>query len=108
MDSPVPLLPLLADRLEPLRELCDRYGVDRLEVFGSAAKGLFDPASSDLDFIVRMADQRGKGYARRFCSFADALETFFGRPVDLLTESMIQNPYFRKDVDATRRVLVEL
>jgi len=108
MDRLVPLLPLLADRLEPLRELCDRYGVDRLEVFGSAAKGLFDPASSDLDFIVRMADQREKGYARRFCSFADELEALFGRPVDLLTESMIHNPYFRKDVDASRRVLVGL
>jgi predicted nucleotidyltransferase len=69
MDRPAPLLPLLADRLDLLRDLCDRYGVDRLEVFGSAAKGFFDPASSDLDFIVRMADQLGKGYARRFCSF---------------------------------------
>ena len=108
MDRPAPLLPLLADRLDPLRDLCDRYGVDRLKIFGSAAKGLFDPASSDLDFIVRMADERGKGYARRFCSFADALEDLFGRRVDLLTESMIHNPYFRDDVDASRRVLVVL
>ena len=54
MDTAAPLLPLLIDRLEPLRHLCDRYGVDRLEVFGSAAKGLFDPANSDLDFIVQM------------------------------------------------------
>jgi predicted nucleotidyltransferase len=108
MDRPTPLLPLLADRLEPLRDLCDRYGVDRLEIFGSAAKGVFDPASSDLDFIVRMVDQRDKGYARRFCSFAEALEDLFGRRVDLLTESMIHNPYFRKDVDASRHVLVEL
>ena len=95
MDRPAPLLPLRADRLEPLRDLCDRYGVDRLEVFGLAAKGLFDPASSDLDFIVRMANQREKGYARRFCSFADELEALFGRRVDFLTESMIHNPYFR-------------
>lgn len=108
MDSPIPLLPLLADRLEPLRELCDRYGVNRLEIFGSAAKGHFDPASSDLDFIVRMEDPRERGYARRFCAFADALEDLFGRPVDLLTEPMIHNPYFREDVDASRRVLVEL
>lgn len=71
MDTVAPLLPLLADRLEPLRHLCNRYGVDRLEVFGSAAKDLFDPASSDLDFIVQMTGQREPGYARRFCSFAD-------------------------------------
>ncbi|MCP9841890.1 nucleotidyltransferase domain-containing protein [Synechococcus sp. J7-Johnson] len=99
---------MLIDRLEPLRHLCNRYGVDRLEVFGSAAKGLFDPASSDLDFIVQMTGQREPGYARRFCSFADELEALFGRPVDLLTESMIHNPFFRKDVDASRRLLLEL
>ena len=108
MNSAAPLLPLLIDRLEPLRRLCDRYGVDRLEVFGSAAKGLFDPASSDLDFIVQMTGQKEPGYARRFCDFADELEALFGRPVDLLTESMIHNPFFRKDVDASRRVLVGL
>ncbi|MEA5414763.1 nucleotidyltransferase family protein [Synechococcus sp. BA-132 BA5] len=108
MDTVAPLLPLLADRLEPLRHLCNRYGVDRLEVFGSAAKGLFDPASSDLDFIVKMTGQREPGYARRFCSFADELEALFGCPVDLLTESMIHNPYFRNNVDASRRLLLEL
>ena len=108
METVAPLLPLLADRLEPLRHLCNRYGVDRLEVFGSAAKGLFYPASSDLDFIVQMTGQREPGYARRFCSFADELEALFGRPVDLLTEAMIHNPYFRNDVDASRRLLLEL
>ncbi len=88
--------------------MCTRYSVERLDVFGSAVKGRFNPASSDLDFIVRMTGQRERGYARRFCSFADALVSLFGRPVDLLTESMIHNPYFRQDVDASRRILLEL
>lgn len=108
MDTAAPLPPLLADRMEPLKELCTRYGVDRLEVFGSAAKGRFNPFSSDLDFIVRMTGQRDPGHAGRFCSFADALEDLFGRPVDLLTDSMIRNPYFREDVEASRRLLLEL
>jgi predicted nucleotidyltransferase len=42
-----------------------------IRVFGSAAKGLFDPASSDLDFIVQMTGQQEPGYARRFFGFAD-------------------------------------
>lgn len=107
MNTAAPLLPLLVDQLEPLRLLCDRYGVDRLEVFGSAVKGLFDPASSDLDVIVQMTGQQEPGYARRFCGFADELEALLGCPVDLLTESMINNPYFRKDVDASRQLLLE-
>jgi predicted nucleotidyltransferase len=108
MASPAPLLPLLTEHLEPLRELCRRYGVERLEVFGSAAKGTFDPAISDLDFIARFRHPLEPGYCDRFCGFADAAEELLGRSVDLITERMIRNPYFREDVEAVRRVVVEL
>ena len=108
MPASVLLLPLLEERLEPLRELCRRYGVERLEVFGSAAKGAFDPATSDLDFIARFRNTLEPGYCERFCGFADAAEALMGHPVDLLTERMIRNPYFREDVDAVRRVVVQL
>jgi hypothetical protein len=54
--APLPLL--LQAKLELLRELCERYGVERLELFGSAARGAFDPAHSDLDCIVPMKDRR--------------------------------------------------
>lgn len=104
--APLPLL--LQARLEPLRELCERFGVERLELFGSAARGEFDPTSSDLDFIVQMKGRREPGYARRFYEFAEAIEALYGRRVDLLTELMIKNPYFKAEVDKDRRVLVEL
>jgi uncharacterized protein len=42
----------LEQHRERLAELCRRYGVRRLELFGSAARGQFDPATSDLDFLV--------------------------------------------------------
>ena len=103
-----PLPPLLQAKLEPLRELCERYGVERLELFGSAARGEFDPTSSDLDFIVHMKGRREPGYALRFCDFADALEALYGRPVDLLTELMIKNPYFKAEVQKDRMILVDL
>ena len=53
-----PLPPLMQAKLQPLRELCERYGVERLELFGSAARGEFDPANSDLDFIVQRKGRR--------------------------------------------------
>lgn len=106
--APLPLpLPLQA-KLELRRELCERYGVERLELFGSAARGEFDPANSDLDFIVQMNGRREPGYARRFYEFAEAIEALYGRRVDLLTELMIKNPYFKAEVDKDRRVLVTL
>ena len=102
------LPPLLQAKLEPLRALCERYGVEKLELFGSAARGEFDPGHSDLDFIVQMKGRREPGYARRFCDFAEAIEALYGRRVDLLTELMIKNPYFKAKVQKDRRVLVEI
>lgn len=106
MLSSPPLPVLLTEKLEPLRELCERYGVERLELFGSAARGEFNPPCSDLDFIVQMQGRHEPGYARRFYEFAEALEALYGRPVDLLTELMIKNPYFKAEVDKDRRLLV--
>ena len=89
-----------------LHALCRAYGVERLELFGSATSEVFDAASSDLDFIVQFAE-KSSGYADRYLDFAEALEELFGRDVDLVTERSIANPYFRKTVDSTREVVYD-
>ena len=95
--------PLVAQHLDAIRALCREYGVRRLDLFGSAAIGAFDAATSDLDFVATFADTRSPGYADRYLAFAEGLEAIFGRPVDLVTERAIQNPYFREAVEATRQ-----
>lgn len=97
------MIDLIADHRAEIEALCRQYGVLRLDLFGSAATGAFNEATSDLDFIATFADTRKPGYADRFLDFADALETLFGRRVDLVTDRSIQNPYFQEEVDATRR-----
>lgn len=94
---------VVATHLEEVRALCREYGVLRLDVFGSAAKGTFDPETSDLDFVASFADRKNLDYADRYFDFAEALEALFGRHVDLITEQGIKNPYFREEVDETRR-----
>src|SRR5438132_234284 len=42
----------ITDHLDDIRALCVKYRVKRLAVFGSAVKGTFDPATSDVDFVV--------------------------------------------------------
>ena len=91
---------------EKVAKLCESYGVERLELFGSGGTDLFDEETSDLDFIVRFAD-RSSGYADRYLNFARALEELLGRDVDLVTERSIQNPFFRRSVDASRRMIYE-
>ncbi|MBN8507861.1 MAG: nucleotidyltransferase domain-containing protein [Burkholderiales bacterium] len=95
----------LLDHQEALEGLCRAHGVDRLEVFGSAADGRFDPQRSDIDLIVSFVPDAPGSRAERYFALADALEQLLGRHVDLLTDQPIRNPYLRRAVDATRRDL---
>lgn len=72
-----------------LAEQCRRFGVQRLEIFGSATRGDFNSAQSDFDFVVSFADKTLGTYADRYLDFATALEHLFGRKVDLLTERLL-------------------
>ena len=89
--------------IHDIAELCEEFGVERLELFGSAATGEVEEAN-DIDFIVRFAD-RSPGYATRYLDFAEALEELLDRKVDLMTERSIQNPFFRRSVDASRQII---
>lgn len=97
------MIDLVTNHLDDIAALCREFGVRRLDLFGSAAAGDFNPETSDLDFVADFADTHVPGYLGRYLGFADALEALFGRPVDLLTENMIGGPYFRQAVEATRQ-----
>jgi uncharacterized protein len=101
------MIELIEQQRDAIRGLCREYRVRRLDLFGSAARDDFDPATSDLDFVVVFNDAGSPGYADRYLGFVEALEALFDRSVDLLTENMIQNPYFRQDVEASRTVIYE-
>lgn len=101
------MIALIERQHAELAELCRRYRVKRLDLFGSAARGTFHHETSDLDFIVSFEGAGESGYATRYYEFAESLEALFGRHVDLLTERMIGNPYFRQEVQQTRETIYE-
>ena len=100
------MIALIEDNRDVIAALCEQYGVQKLAIFGSAAKGSFDPETSDLDFVLEFTDY-GPGVAKRFIDFANALESHFGRPVDLVFERKLKNPYFRQEVLSTMEVLID-
>jgi hypothetical protein len=75
--------------------LCRQSGARRLDVFGSAVRDDFSPATSDLDFLVEFDDVPPAHYAQAYFTLKEGLEKLFGRPVDLVTASSLANPYFR-------------
>lgn len=68
--------------VERLREVCERYGVARLEVFGSAARGT-PRADSDIDLLYTLAPGVRLGWAIE--DLASELSTVLRRPVDLVS-----------------------
>jgi len=87
--------------------ICQAHQVRRLELFGSAARGTFDPATSDMDLLVEFVDLPPAERARRYFDLLEALEQLLGRSVDLVEPAAVRNPFVRKEIDATRVVLYE-
>ncbi len=96
---------LIEDKQEELKQLCERFKVRRFELFGSAADGSFDPQTSDLDFLVEFLELQPGEHFNAYFGLLEALQSLFGRPVDLVMTRAIKNPYFLKSVNQTRTVL---
>jgi len=78
------------DERETLAALCRRFGVARLEVFGSAARGAgFDPKRSDADFLVTFT-LAARNDLTAFADLKDALERLLQRPVDLVEREAVE------------------
>jgi len=100
------MISLIESKQELLTDLCRRYGVRRLELFGSAATDAFDPSRSDLDFLVEFLPQQELGpWMRHYFAFRTELARLFGRPVDLVMAGAVKNPHFRRELERTRTLL---
>ena len=91
----------LDHKREAVAAVCRRLGVQRLDLFGSATTASFDPARSDLDFLVEF-DQNDRHLFRRYFDLKETLEGLFGRQVDLVSAGSLSNPYMVESVERTR------
>lgn len=85
------MLKEIETRREQIVELCRRHGVRCLELFGSAARGSdFDPARSDIDFLVEFDPDQPPALAD-FFELQRELGELLSRPVDLITRGALEN-----------------
>jgi predicted nucleotidyltransferase len=101
------MIELVSDKIEEISGICHKLAVHRLYVFGSAVSGAFDVVKSDVDFVVEFSEHSKPGILDRYLNLADGLEVVLRRRVDLVTKESIRNPYFLKEVDATKEVVYE-
>lgn len=97
--------PAIAQHRSGISAICQRYSIQRLDVFGSAARtDDFDPASSDADFLVEFAPDIRPGLNSIFGAKA-ALEALLGRSVDLVEQGAVRNPYVMASINRHREAV---
>ncbi len=99
------MVDVLRDKREAIAELCARYGVARLDVFGSALRDDFRPGESDLDLLVEFAPMDGYAKAVAYFDLLDELEQLLGVEVDLVMAGAVKNRYIARDIERTRQLL---
>jgi uncharacterized protein len=102
------ILPIMASILDPhaaeIPALCNRYGVHRLELFGSATTDAFNSTTSDIDFLVEF-DSSPMDIFTRYFSLKESLEALYDRNVDLVMTGAMRNKYFFDSVNKTRQLV---
>lgn len=91
---------------QDIHRLCRQFGVQTLELFGSATGDAFDPQRSDVDFVVDFGGRVGApppDLFSRYFGLNEALATLLGRKVDLVMAGALVNPHFIDAVNRTRQ-----
>jgi predicted nucleotidyltransferase len=88
-----------------LVELCRKYRVRRLDVFGSAARGDFNEHLSDVDLLVEFDDMPHADRADAYLGFLTAVEALLQRRIDLVEVGAVRNPYLRRGIDESRELV---
>ena len=101
------MISLISNHTDELADICRRHHVKRLEVFGSAAVGDFNPETSDIDLLVEFDESDDLLIYETRKNLTLALESLFSRPVDLVILANVENPYFRTSVENTRQSIFE-
>ncbi len=88
---------------DTIAAFCQKWRVRELSLFGSALREDFGP-ESDLDFLVSFEP----GASWDLFDLAEMkaeLEDQYGRPVDLVEEEALRNPWRKREIMRTREII---
>jgi len=99
------VLKALEAHREQIAAACARYGVLRLDVFGSAVLGTFRPGKSDIDFLVEFGPIDLHARVDAYFGLLEDLRRLLGTEVDLVMVDALKNRYIAAAVDRTRQAI---
>lgn len=97
---------ILLENIEKLKALCLEYNVKSLFAFGSVCTDKFND-SSDIDLLISFNPMEHAEYADAYFELTEKLENLFMRPVDLVTDKSLGNPYFIESINQTKTAIYE-
>jgi uncharacterized protein len=98
---------LIREHLDAIKTLCQSHRVSRLYAFGSVLTDDFSE-HSDVDLIVDFEEMQVLDYSDNYFDLKFSLEKILERPIDLVEEKAIKNPYFKNALDRTKRQIYGL
>jgi hypothetical protein len=97
----MPARELIENHMAEIIALCRRFHVRQISLFGSAASGDWDAATSDIDFLVEYGPGRASlDPLDALVGLQLALEDLLKHKVDVVDAHAIRNPVFRRNAQA--------
>ncbi len=92
---------ILTENIDKINALCLSHNVKSLYAFGSVCTDTFNK-ESDVDLLISFNPMEYGQYADTYFQLADKFEELLQRPVDLVTEKSLSNPYFIQSINQTK------
>jgi len=87
---------------DKIRKICVDLNLKKLDIFGSAMTGEFGPGS-DIDIIVEFDNDKNENLFEKYFLLKEALGSMFHRPIDVVVEGSIKNPFLKQTISSTRK-----
>lgn len=87
-----------------IERLCIEYKVNTLFVFGSYLTENYN-SKSDIDLLVSFSKINTEDYADNYFDFKFSLQEILQRPIDLLDEKALKNPYLIKSINQQKQLI---
>lgn len=97
---------IIKNNIIDIHNLCKKYQVKKLYVFGSICSEKFND-KSDIDFLISFKDIPIEEYSDNYFTLHELFENLFSRKIDLITENSLSNPYFIKFMEKTKTLIYE-